>query len=209
LHMAQLMPLPLTVSCFSKIQIGFTFLVPAHPGSPGQRAVKRVCDGRRKRVHPNRILCRRLIWLAVGFSAHTNKICSYRIVRYRNVRPLLRFVVDLLFGLFLQPFLQQLTRFRLTYSASRGPSVVAELFVTSLCLASYVCRERDAARIYPPLAPAERRPCSNRSMSPAIWAHSSKPAAAACGGMIIYFASAACSRCRFQPCDRMIIRFME
>ena len=43
LHMAQLMPLPLTVSCCSKIQIGFTFLVPAHPGSPGKRAVKRVC----------------------------------------------------------------------------------------------------------------------------------------------------------------------
>ena len=42
-HMAQLMPLPPTVSCFSKIQIGFTFLVPAHLGSPGQRAVKRVC----------------------------------------------------------------------------------------------------------------------------------------------------------------------
>ena len=35
-------PLPLTVSCFSKIQIGFTFLVPAYLGSPGQRAVKRV-----------------------------------------------------------------------------------------------------------------------------------------------------------------------
>ena len=35
LHMAQLMPLPLTVSCFSKIQIGFTFLVPAHPGGKG------------------------------------------------------------------------------------------------------------------------------------------------------------------------------
>jgi len=43
LHMAQLMPLPLTASCFSKIQTGFTFLVPAHPGSPGKRAVKRVC----------------------------------------------------------------------------------------------------------------------------------------------------------------------
>jgi len=42
LHMAQLMPLPLTVSCFSIIQIGFTFLVPAHLGSPGQRAIKRV-----------------------------------------------------------------------------------------------------------------------------------------------------------------------
>ena len=43
LHMAQLMPLPLTVSCFSKIQTGFTFLVPAHPGSPGHRAVKWLC----------------------------------------------------------------------------------------------------------------------------------------------------------------------
>ena len=43
LHMAQLMPLPLTVTCFSKIQIGFTFLVPAYLGSPGKRAVKRVC----------------------------------------------------------------------------------------------------------------------------------------------------------------------
>ena len=43
LHMAQLMPLPLTVSCFSKIQISFTFLVPAHLGSPGKRAVKWVC----------------------------------------------------------------------------------------------------------------------------------------------------------------------
>jgi len=42
LHMAQLMPLPLTVSCFSKIHIGFTFLVPAHPDSPGKRAIKRV-----------------------------------------------------------------------------------------------------------------------------------------------------------------------
>jgi len=43
LHMAQLMPLLLTVSCFSKIQIDFTFLVLAHLGSPGKRAVKRVC----------------------------------------------------------------------------------------------------------------------------------------------------------------------
>jgi len=43
LHMAQQMPLPLIVSCFSKIQIGFTFLVLAHLGSPGKRAVKRVC----------------------------------------------------------------------------------------------------------------------------------------------------------------------
>ena len=42
LYMAQLMPLPLAVSCFSKIQIGFTFLVPAHLGSPGKRAIKRV-----------------------------------------------------------------------------------------------------------------------------------------------------------------------
>ena len=38
LHMALLMPLPLSVSCFSEIQIGFTFLVPVHLGSPGQWA---------------------------------------------------------------------------------------------------------------------------------------------------------------------------
>jgi len=43
LHMAQLLPLPLTVSCFTEIQIGFTFLVPFYSGSPGQWAVKRVC----------------------------------------------------------------------------------------------------------------------------------------------------------------------
>jgi len=41
LHIAQLMPL--TVSCFSKIHIGFTSPVPAHLGSPGQRVVKRMC----------------------------------------------------------------------------------------------------------------------------------------------------------------------
>jgi len=41
--MVQQIPLPLTVSCFSKIQIGLTFLVPAHLGSPGERAVKWVC----------------------------------------------------------------------------------------------------------------------------------------------------------------------
>jgi len=40
LHMAQLMPQPLTVSCSSKIQIGFTFLVLAYPGCPGKEAVK-------------------------------------------------------------------------------------------------------------------------------------------------------------------------
>ena len=43
LHTAQLMPLPLTFSRFSKIQTGFAFLVTAHLGSPGKGAVKRVC----------------------------------------------------------------------------------------------------------------------------------------------------------------------
>ena len=43
LHTAQLMPLPLTVSCFSKIQIGLTSLLPAYPGSTGQSVAKRVC----------------------------------------------------------------------------------------------------------------------------------------------------------------------
>jgi len=40
LHIALLMPLPLAVSCFSKIQIGFTFLVPAHLVSPGKGPLK-------------------------------------------------------------------------------------------------------------------------------------------------------------------------
>jgi len=43
LHIAQLMPLTLTVSCFSKVEIGFTFLVQVHSVSSGQRAIKSVC----------------------------------------------------------------------------------------------------------------------------------------------------------------------
>ena len=55
LHMAQLMPLSLTVSCFIKIQIGFTFLVPAYPGSPGNGPLNgcvcvRACVRARARV---------------------------------------------------------------------------------------------------------------------------------------------------------------
>ena len=53
LHMAQLMPLPLTVSCFSKIQIDFTFLVPAHLGSLGKGAVKRVCVWHENGIKPS------------------------------------------------------------------------------------------------------------------------------------------------------------
>ena len=72
MHMAQRIPLPLTVSCFSKIQIGFTFLVPAYPGSPGQRAIKRVCvcylGGC---VHPP----------ATGLPTHTRWSCAVREAR--------------------------------------------------------------------------------------------------------------------------------
>ena len=64
LHMAQLMPLLLTVSCFSKIQIGFTFLVPAHLGSPGKRAIKRVCVCVRECVRACAVTQHLLSWLA-------------------------------------------------------------------------------------------------------------------------------------------------
>ena len=57
LHTAQVMPLPLTVSCFSKIQIGFTFLVLVHPGSPGQKAVKWVCVCIRSGRHNVSVWC--------------------------------------------------------------------------------------------------------------------------------------------------------
>jgi len=43
LHMAQLLPLPLTVSCSSKVQIGCAFLVPDHPGSPVKQVFVCVC----------------------------------------------------------------------------------------------------------------------------------------------------------------------
>ena len=66
--MAQLMPLPLTVPCFSEIQIGFMFLVLAHPGSP-RRAVKMdvcvcVCllhdNNRTATQHPNKTSAKKL-----------------------------------------------------------------------------------------------------------------------------------------------------
>jgi len=43
LHIAQLMPLPPTLSCFSKIQIGIMFLVSANWGSPGKWLLNGCC----------------------------------------------------------------------------------------------------------------------------------------------------------------------
>ena len=63
LHMAQLMPLPLTVSCSSKIQIGFAFLVPAYLGTPRKRAVKRVC------VCVNDIICGSIVFAVFKLTA--------------------------------------------------------------------------------------------------------------------------------------------
>jgi len=79
LHMAQLMPLPLTVSCFSKIPIGFTFLVPAHLGSFGQRAVKRVCVfpvtvGEPKRTDPAWKYIHRRCRFATTYTADVSEI---------------------------------------------------------------------------------------------------------------------------------------
>ena len=70
LHMAQLMPLPLTVSFFSKIQIGFTFLVPAHLGSPGQRAVKQVCVCMHIFVFVHQLLCFYRAMLCIRGTSH-------------------------------------------------------------------------------------------------------------------------------------------
>ena len=42
LHMVQLMPCHPIISCFTKIQTGLTFLVLAHPGRPGNEAIKPV-----------------------------------------------------------------------------------------------------------------------------------------------------------------------
>jgi len=65
LHVAQLMTLPLTVSCFSKIQIGFTFLVLANPGSPDKGPLNRcVC------------VCH------ISISHHTLSMSLHHIVKY-------------------------------------------------------------------------------------------------------------------------------
>ena len=70
LHMVQLMPLPLTVSCFSKIQIGFTFLVPAHLVSPGQRAIKRVLVSTGHSIGLGLNLTSCLLWCACKVQSH-------------------------------------------------------------------------------------------------------------------------------------------
>jgi len=85
LHMAQLMPLPLTFSCFCKIQTGFTFLVPAHPGSPGKWAAKLVCvcvficillfKSIARRHHLQGIRCGLLSLLQLGPSLLITTIC--------------------------------------------------------------------------------------------------------------------------------------
>jgi len=71
------MPLPLTVSCFSEIQIGFTFLVPAHPGSPGKRAVKRVCVCVCAIEHLYKYMNKRLLVLLVK-NAVISMFCEYQ-----------------------------------------------------------------------------------------------------------------------------------
>jgi len=62
LHVVQLMPLPLTVSWFSMIHTGFTFLVPAHPASTGHKAVERVLLLTGRNGSCNRISIHRYIY---------------------------------------------------------------------------------------------------------------------------------------------------
>ena len=84
LHMAQLMLLPLTVCCFSKIQIGFTFLVPAHPGSPGKRTIKRVCVFCKNAWKWQEIICLPCIsvvtyfWHIVTYVCNLGFVCNVR-----------------------------------------------------------------------------------------------------------------------------------
>ena len=65
-RLAQLMPLPLTVSCFSKLQIGFTSLVPAHLGSPRKGPLNGcvcVCTRVRARARVCVLLSALICWL--------------------------------------------------------------------------------------------------------------------------------------------------
>jgi len=118
------MPLPLTVSCFSKIQIGFTFLVPAHLGSPGKRAVKWVC------------------------------VC----VCHLKKQPQNKSVFSFLCTYALETFLTT-TLYKSTFTIPYYNNVALP--------ASHAFANRCCCKL-----------SSNRSISPARWAHSSKPAAA-------------------------------
>ena len=80
LHMAQLMPLPLTVSCFSKIQTGFTFLVPVNLGSPGKGPLNGcvyVCVFYMLILHPLNF-CRNLCYLVLCLHAWIASNFSHR-----------------------------------------------------------------------------------------------------------------------------------
>ena len=79
LHMAQQIPLPLTVSCFSKIQIGFTFLVPAHPSSPGQRAVKLMCVCVFERVRNKK-------WKGIGADLIQHPVIFLKLLAYSSLK---------------------------------------------------------------------------------------------------------------------------
>ena len=85
LHMAHLMPLPLTVSCSSEIKIGFILLVLAHPGRPGERAVKRVCVCARARARARvcvcvRVCCKRQ-WCVSGFQTQLTATAKEQVIR--------------------------------------------------------------------------------------------------------------------------------
>ena len=73
LHVAQLMSLPLTVSCFSKILIGFTFLVLAHPGSPEKGPLNGcVCVYKHTRTEERtldmaQVASRAMLYVLIGF----------------------------------------------------------------------------------------------------------------------------------------------
>ena len=85
--MAQLMPVPLTVSCFSKIQICFTFLVPAHPGSPRKGSLNGcVCARARVCVCARARACVIMLFLNIGdiYLFLFRKMKAYNFFSVRN-----------------------------------------------------------------------------------------------------------------------------
>jgi len=145
--MAQLMPLPLTVSCFSKIQIGFTFLVPAHPGIVPEKGPLNgcVCIGKKSMVFSFNCLSKIKDfskWQAVTYIVEMKVLVGLS-PRWRKMGTLLNLLLHTTYGCRLVPF-------QITFNDREGHLPDVRLFKcnsTIICATFYTVSTDNALRV--------------------------------------------------------------